>query len=307
MKAKTLKLNGKRTNGSAVQIVDEPIRQPRNYSQLIEQLKKVSPDWRPNRIGVDAEIYRNHWELRAFSRNLWRENPFIMGYGQELAANVIGPTGYTLRMMVKETEDRIIYSAEEKDALRRAENRRNEVLRFTAKKTGLPFKAEKLLHTIKGKASVKVGELDTFANQLIERKWAEWQLRENCTVSGRISYNESRQLRLKSCARDGDHFIRMVRDSRYQPFGFKIQHINAEWCNYYLLGTNEANGNPIRYGIEYDESYPAPVPVAYWFTKATSGQWATMSPVNFGTARKEVSVFQPRTSFTTRNLTMTRT
>ena len=127
---KTAKLNGAR-NGHAVQIVDEPIRQPRAYTQLIEQLKKISPDWRPNRIGVDAELYRNHWELRAFSRNLWRENPFIMGYGQELAANVIGPTGYTLRMMVKETEDRIIYSEEEKDVLERAEARRNDVLRFT--------------------------------------------------------------------------------------------------------------------------------------------------------------------------------
>lgn len=292
MSKRTAKLNGAR-NGHAVQIVDEPLRQPRAYTQLIEQLKKISPDWRPNRIGVDAELYRNHWELRAFSRNLWRENPFIMGYGQELAANVIGPTGYTLRMMVKETEDRIIYSEEEKDVLERAEARRNDVLRFTAAKSGAKFKAEKLLHKIKGQSSVKVGNLDTFANQLIEKKWAEWQLRENCTVTGRISYNESRQLRLKSCARDGDHFIRLIRDSRYEPFGFKIQHINAEWCNYYLNGYNEKNQNPIRYGIEYDESYAAPVPVAYWFTKATSGQWATMSPVNFGTNNTENSVRIP--------------
>jgi hypothetical protein len=49
-----------------------------DYTQLITQLKKLSPDWQVNRIGVDAEIYRNHWELRAYSRNLARENPYVM-------------------------------------------------------------------------------------------------------------------------------------------------------------------------------------------------------------------------------------
>lgn len=39
MSKRTAKLNGAR-NGHSVQIVDEPIRQPRAYTQLIEQLKK---------------------------------------------------------------------------------------------------------------------------------------------------------------------------------------------------------------------------------------------------------------------------
>jgi lambda family phage portal protein len=72
-----------------------------------------------------------------------------------------------------------------------------------------------------------------------------------------------------------------VRDARYVPFGFRIQHINAEWCNYYLTCKNEKTGNSIRFGIEYDETFAAPRPVAYWFVRATAGEWATQSPVQY--------------------------
>jgi lambda family phage portal protein len=252
-----------------------------NYDDLIQKLKKLSPDWSVNRIGIDAEVYRNHWELRAYSRSLWRENPYIIGYGQDLCANVIGPKGYTYRMVIKEEEDRVVHSPQERAALRAMDNRRTAVAAYVTAKTGRKTAFRKLYRETKGVAKVEVGSLDIFANQLIERKFKEWQKKENCTVTGRLTYNESRQLRLKACARDGEHFIRLVRDSKFKPFGFKLQHINAEWCNYYFTGKCKETGNPVRFGIEYDDSGPAPVPVAYHFIAGTASDWMSFAPRPF--------------------------
>lgn len=275
-KLSTSRQKAKQLNGSAP---TAPVTN--NYQQLLTQLKKLSPDWRVDRVGVESEIYRSHWELRSYSRNLARENPYIMGYFQDLCANVIGPNGYTIRMTIKEEEDRVIHTPPEKAALRMAQARRARVAEFIARTSGRKIAAQKFFHEVKGKATVKVGALDVYACQIIERMFREWQLRENCTVTGRLSYNESRQLRLKSCARDGEHFIRLVRDSRYQPFGFKIQHINSEWCSYYYSGKCTATGNPVRYGIEYDDTGAAPVPVAYHFVKASANQWQGFAPSAF--------------------------
>ena len=116
-----------------------------DYTQLITQLKKLSPDWQVNRVGIDSEIYRNHFELRAYSRNLARENPYILGYFQDLCANVIGPNGYTIRMMIKEEEDRVIHTPLEKATLRAAQERRAQVFDFIARTTGKKPAGKKLI------------------------------------------------------------------------------------------------------------------------------------------------------------------
>lgn len=289
MKRDIVKHNGARavkrkaTNGNGATPINGNeaalIQQVRDYYLLVQQLKKLSPDWKVDRVGIDDQIYRNHWELRAYSRNLWRENPYMIGYGQDLCAQVFGPSGYTYRMTIKEEDDRIIHTSAEKAALKAMALRCEQVADYIKERTGKKIFARKSFYKeLKGVATIQVGSPDVFANQLIERKLKEWQKKENCTVTGRISYNESRQLRLKSCARDGEHFIRMVRDTRYKPFGFKIQHINAEWCAYTYSGACKATGNPVRFGIEYDDSGPSPVPVAYHFVQGTAAQWQGFMP-----------------------------
>lgn len=287
MKKQVVKLNGARAikrSGAKKSLVNgasaaQPITN--NYTQLIQQLQKLSPDWKVDRVGIDAEIYRNHWELRAYSRNLWRENPYIIGYGQDLCANVFGPNGYTTRMMIKEEEDRVIHSPAEKASLRAAHARKAMVCEYIARRNGAKIKAaRRMWKELKGVATIQVGSPDVFANQLIEKWWKIWQLPENCTVTGRLGYNESRCLRLKSCARDGEHFIRLVKDASYVPFGFKIQHINAEWCSYYFTGVAKS-GRAVRFGIEYDDTGAAPVPTAYYFVKGAANQWQGFAPTAF--------------------------
>jgi len=250
-----------------------------NYGELIRQMKKLSPDWNVDRVGIDSEIYRNHWELRAYSRNLWRENPYIIGYGQELSTNVVGPFGFTLRLQIKEEADRTIHTESEKASLRAEQSRRSKVASYVRAKGGKPGFRCKFIKETKGKATVEAGSPDVFANQLVERHYKDFRRKENYTVTGRLTGNQSDALAIKAVARDGEHFIRFVYDRAYK-YGVKIQHINSEWCNYYL-NRDGKNGNPIRMGIEYDESGAAPVPVAYWFIKATAAQWQTFSPVGF--------------------------
>ena len=238
---------------------------------MMRNLKTQSPDWVVNRLTVDADIYRNQPELLRYSRDLWQTNPYFIAYGDEMAVNVHGPFGIRLRMRIMETEDRVVNSPEEKAHLA-AHWRRRDNANLFLKRKGRPALFDRTYN--ERKAIVQAGTPDVFANTYIERKWTEWQRKENCTVTGRLSYNESRQLRLRSCARDGDHFIRLVRNAKY-AFGFKIQHINSEWCDWKLNMVvpekDENGGNIIRAGIEYTPD--GLEIVAYHFIKASPTQW----------------------------------
>ena len=226
---------------------------------------------------MEADILRNHRDLLDYSRSLWKENPYLVAYSDEMDANVFGPNGITLRMKIKETEDRVVHSAEEKSFLRDIQFRRERVAKFLEAKGRPSLFSRSLFSEKRGKATVQAGALDVFANQYIERKWKEWQRKENCTITGRLSYAESRQLRLKSCARDGDHFIRILRNSKYK-FGFKIQHINSEWCDWNYTGKLD-NGNVVRMGIEYDPD--GVTPLAYHFIRQTAFSWQGMMPTPY--------------------------
>ena len=255
----------------------------RDYSALIANLKKLSPDWARSQVNIDQDIYRNHLDLLSYSRDSWKTNPYFTAYGDEMAVNVFGPAGIRLRMKVMETEDRVVHAAEEKAMLRSYFNRRDLVDKWLKSKGRPQMFREGGFIEKRGVATIKAGTADIFANTYIERKWQEWQRKENCTITGRLSYNESRQLRLRSCARDGDHFIRLVRDQKFKPFGFKIQHINTEWCDWNLNGKiqdGEGKGNVIRMGIEYDGE-DGLTPVAYHFIKQPALTWMTMNPTAY--------------------------
>jgi lambda family phage portal protein len=217
-------------------------------------------------------------------RDLFRTNPLYQAYRETVWANVFGSEGIMLRMNVLETEDRVINTPEEK-FLESEANRRNEVLEFFAKKEGREFKA-KAYFTARGLngsrvAKVSVGEPDIYANLLIQRKWKEWQRREFCDSRQTRNYKTQRQLRLISAIRDGDFFIRLIRDPRVNKFGFSTQLINAEWCDRFY-NTICANGNVVRMGIEYENSaWGIGKPVAYYFIKRQPMDWQFSIPGAF--------------------------
>lgn len=288
----------KAPKAAVVQAATQP--KQRDYSQLVNTLKTQNPDWITSHVSVEADLFRNWRELLEYSRDLSRQNPLVIAYRDEIKTNVFGPTGLRCRMQIKETEDRVVGSDEEKEYVRALEERYDRINAWLRSKGREPVLHERIYGEGKNrKMTIKAGQPDVFANQYFERAFLDWQKKENCTVTGRLSYRQSRHQRLWACIRDGEHFIRHVRNTTKKwKYGYKIQHINAEWCDRGLCTKNdgkEENGgaaakdNPIRYGIEYDKETGLEV-VAYWFIKADPALWSSHNPTGVAQTGKKSHV-----------------
>ncbi len=214
----------------------------------------VNRDWVLQTMTDDADMWLNAYALTARVRDLFKTNPMYQSYRDSLIANVYGSEGIMLRMKVKEQEDRVIHTSDEKAAIRSWEKRRNDVFEFYAEKENREHKPVILMRelgTIGSRlSSVKVGQPDIYADIVIERAWKEWQRAENCDIRQTRNYAVLRQLRLIGAVRDGDFFIRMVRDVSVNKFGFTLQLIPAEYCDRFF-NASLASGNVVRMGIEY--------------------------------------------------------
>lgn len=242
-------------------------------------------DWNPSLIGDDADLWLNAYLLTAKMRDLFKSNPTYIKYRECLWANIFGDQGILLRMKIRETEDRIIHTPDEARALITYERRINRIREFADKKFDREtekYRAFKLADAmerssadaiINRKAVIQVGDPDISANLLIERARARWQRAEFCDVRGRRNYNVLCQLRLINGVRDGDIFIRHIRDPKVNEFGYSIQLISAEWCDRFYNDTLD-NGNVVIMGIEYQmNSWGLGKPVAYYFIKRQARDW----------------------------------
>jgi len=110
------------------------------------------------------------------------------------------------------------------------------------------------------------GHPDRFANSAIEQAWGAWGKAANCTPTGKMTWRDFQRLALRSCARDGDVLVRMIRGYR-NPFGFALQIIEADRLD---SEHNQAlpDGNEIRMGVEVD---PFGKPVAYHILESHPG------------------------------------
>ena len=248
----------------------------RGYKE-VTSLNGQNSDWNLNRLTEDADVWHNARALTSRVRDLFRTNPIYQSYRETLWANVFGSDGIMLRSRVKETEDRIVQNPDEKRAIKSYEERRERVFDFFATRKGGEFKSGSMLHTIgKGanqRAQIKVGDPDVYARQLIEKRWAEWQRKEFCDARGTRNYHTLRQLRLIGAVRDGDFFIRMVKDPGANKFGFTLQMIAPEWCDRFFNALLP-NGNEVRMGIEYEtKPWGIGKVVAYHFIKRQPNDW----------------------------------
>lgn len=254
----------------------------RGFSE-ISAVGRQQSDWIMSGITDDADLQSNWFLLVQYSRDLFKLNPYMRKFRVDLIANVFGACGIILQMKVKEEIDRVVYAAEEKSWLEAKQRSRKELVE-RAEKHGIKLRPREFFVTettgqngsTRAKAAVKAGQPDTYANNLIERGWKRWQLKQNCTVGQRHSYAQTRHQRLIMCARDGDMFIRLLRwtkGDRTAPidndFGFAIQLISSEWIDH---GINQLldNGNHIKMGIEYNKWGAA---VAYYVVKRQPNDW----------------------------------
>lgn len=247
----------------------------------------ANADWSPALIGDDADLWQSAYMLTARMRDLFKTNPVYVKYRELLWSNIFGENGIMLRMKIKETEDRIVYAPDEARALIAYERRINRLRKWAEHKSEdkikryRAFKLADLMERssadaiIRGKATIQVGDPDVFANQLVEKSWNEWQRAENCDVRGRRNYHVLRQLRLINGVRDGDFFLRHVRDRtrKINRFGYSLQMISSEWCDRFYNDTLP-NGNVVVMGIEYEmNDWGLGKPVAYYFIKRQPRDW----------------------------------
>jgi lambda family phage portal protein len=237
----------------------------------------INSDWTISALSEDSDVWQNIFLLRQRSRDLFRTDVYFKKYKEELWANVFGAEGITCRMRVKETEDRVVYAPDEKGVITANARRRERIAKYVERKYGRTFET-------RASATIQVGDLDLYANKTIEDAWRDWQRREYCTVSGAFSYNEVRQIRLLSAARDGDYFIRHVRDPGINDYGYSLQLINSEWCDHFL-NTIAPNGNEIRMGIERDKWGKR---VAYYFIKRQPMDWQFTTPGSFSSSARQM-------------------
>lgn len=260
-----------------------PKGQERSYRE-ITAVGGVNSDWQTSFFSQDSEVWQNQYYLTSRVRDLFRCNSLYLAYQECVWSNVLGARGPLLRSAAKETEDRVVQDPE-KAFVEAHEARRNRMGEFYATKRGEEWKREQWLsitgHNGSARAKVKVGQLDVYANELIQRRWLEWQRMEYCDTRQSRNYQTIRQIRLISAIRDGDFFIRMVRDPKVNKFGFALQMINAEWCDRFL-NTILPNGNEVRMGIEYQwSSWGIGKPVAYYFIKRQPMDWQFSIPGAF--------------------------
>jgi lambda family phage portal protein len=269
--------------------------QERGYRDLVS-VGGSNSDWQLNSSGEDSDVWQNAYLLTARVRSLFRENPTFQKYRDLLWANIFGSDGIMLRMKVQETENRVVNTPDEKAALVAHERRINRLREWAAAKEGRSLtpaqqyrafyladalESRDLETVLRGKATIQIGAPDVYANQQIEAGWKEWQRGEFCDVRGRRSYNVIRQLRLISAVRDGDFFIRKIKDPRVNKFGFSLQMINAEWCDRFY-NTVLPSGNVVRMGIEYQSNtWGIGKPVAFYFIKRQPQDWQFSVPGAF--------------------------
>ncbi len=248
----------------------QPKAQQRSYLDVIGRSGAYS-DWAFSFISEDGDLRNNANMMRDRSRDLFKTDPYFRKWKEELFANVFGENGLRLRMKVKETGDRTVYAADEKSFLVSHNKKMDKVRGFAERRAGaVP------ISFLRGKATIEAGDIDLYACTLIERAYAEWQRKEFCTMAGNLTYNEVRQLRLLSCARDGDFFLRMIRGQQAgNKFGFSLQLINSEWCDFNLNVTKLDNGNSIRMGVELNQWGKR---VAYHFIKRSAWDWQFTTP-----------------------------
>jgi len=115
---------------------------------------------------------------------------------------------------------------------------------------------------LQSKALDLAGRLDTVGNAKVEKAWRKWCKKGNCDVTGKLSFVRLLHLALETVARDGEIFIRKVRNFD-NGFRFALQLIDPDMCDM-DYNTILPNGNVVRMGVEFN-SWDAPV--AYWFLK----------------------------------------
>lgn len=110
--------------------------------------------------------------------------------------------------------------------------------------------------------------LDKLANRAIEAAFADWGHRDNCDVTGRMSWRALQRAAVLSTARDGEFVLRLVTGAEAGPWEFALQIIDPLRLPVGHDQSGLPDGRFIRHGIEFSRRGR---PLAYHFVSTDAG------------------------------------
>lgn len=105
------------------------------------------------------------------------------------------------------------------------------------------------------------GVLAEHINRRIKEGWAEWSKRP--TVDGRLSLTALSQLLVKSCARDGEIFVREWNTFEGNRFGYALEPIDPDQVDEQLNRPAAEGSGEVRLGVEVDQ-FGRPIGYHVW-------------------------------------------
>lgn len=221
---------------------------------------RLNEDWPVALLSADAATRWTLRQLRARSRDLERNGGIAEHYFSVLEANIIGSQGIGVQMKVRERSDRVITDSREKTFLKalwvkqklsveklRREYRKHGMLEQANSLKAIPIFSE----AEDGQMSVPKGQLDHYANHVIEDSFKEFCRKGNCDVTGKHSMRDFTRLILRTVARDGDCVLLVYRGYQNR-WGIAFQLIEGDYLDDYYNVEQLPNGNRIRMGVEID-------------------------------------------------------
>lgn len=121
--------------------------------------------------------------------------------------------------------------------------------------------------TLQAMARRQDGTLDKPDNLTLERAFASWGKRGNCTVCGRFSWLDMQHMATMMVPRDGGIFVRFFRGREFGPFGFQIQFLTVDRLDIDYQA-ELANGGYVHGGVECDA---LDRPIAWHFRRRRAG------------------------------------
>lgn len=117
------------------------------------------------------------------------------------------------------------------------------------------------------------GSMDVM-NDAVERHWLLWGNPDQCTVTGRMSWNKVQELVLESVARDGECLVWLRRGYEFGNYSFQLQILDADHLdeNY---NAETVDGNRIYQGVEVNAFGK---PIAYWIWRYNPADTAGFTP-----------------------------
>jgi len=101
----------------------------------------------------------------------------------------------------------------------------------------------------------KLGEMDADSGMAILKAWKKWGRVRSCTVCREHSWRDVQNLAVRYMKRDGELFVRMVRGTQFNDFGFALQLIEPDFIDTDLNADPFGRGRKVIMGIEKDREW----------------------------------------------------